>query len=101
MSEDNGLKIIDEDKDLVTNIKTHVSDLDVSSAYPNATRVTNLSGPTTHRELVKIEGMTKEEFMLYNIDIMFGNTNSLEYCQQMFKMPDLFTLYKEKTINNI
>jgi len=95
MTEDNGLSNIEEYNKLITNIKTHVSDLDVSSAYPNASRVTNLSGPTTHRELVKIEGIEKDKFKLHNIDIMFGNTNSLEYCQQMFKMPDLYKLKKE------
>ena len=92
MTEDMGLHAIEESNSILTNIRTHVSDLDVSSAYPNATRIANVSKDTTHREIIKIGKFTKEEFMIHNINIMYSKTNSLEYCQQMFKMPSLYDL---------
>ena len=92
MVEDTGLDLMKECSLLRSNAKTHVSDLDVTGAYPNATRVANVSKDTTHRELVKIEGMDKLEFMIHNINIMFSNTNSLEYSQQMFKLPSLYKM---------
>jgi len=95
MIEDNGLHIIKESKDIISNARGFVSDLDASSAYPSATRACNVSKSTTHRELIKIENMTKEEFMLHNINLMFSYTNSLEYAQQMFKMPSLYKALNE------
>ena len=90
MVEDTGLPVMQDANQLLSNTKTHVSDLDVTGAYPNAGRAANVSKDTTHRELVKIENMTKDDFMLHNINIMFGITNSLEYGQQMFKLPSLY-----------
>ena len=98
MTEDTGLRLMEYCDTLNSNAKTHVSDLDVTGAYPNATRVANVSKDTTHRELVKIEGMKKEEFMMHNINIMFAKTNSLEYAQQMFKLPSFFKLLEELKI---
>jgi len=95
MVEDNGLRLAKETNQLQSNIRTHTSDLDVTSAYPSATCAANVSKDTTHRELVKISNMAKEEFMIHNINIMFSNTNSLEYAQQMFKLPSLFNVAKE------
>ena len=79
---------------LLTNIYSYVFDADVASAYPNATRAANVSKDTTHRELIKIQGFVKEVFMRQNINLTYGMTNSLEYCQTMFNMPSMFELYK-------
>jgi len=91
--DDFGLKVVSEIPNLITNIYSYVFDADVASAYPNATRAANVSKDTTHRELVKLEGFVKDIFMLQNINLTYGMTNSLEYCQTMFKMPTLFELY--------
>ena len=96
MVEDTGLHAFKESCLISSNAKTHVSDLDVEGAYPNATRAANVSKDTTHRELVKIAGMTKEDFMLHNINLMFSNTNAVEYAQQMFSLPSLY-----KVIENV
>jgi len=96
MVEDTGLPAFEETDSILSNGKTHVSDLDVTGAYPNATRAANVSKDTTHRELVKISGMSKEEFIVHNINLMFSDTNSLEYAQEMFKLPSLY-----KVIENI
>ena len=96
MVEDTGLKLMNNCKTLSSNAKTYVSDLDVTGAYPNATRVANVSKDTTHRELVKIEYMEKSDFMIHNINLMFSNTNSLEYAQQMFGLPSFYKVLENK-----
>jgi hypothetical protein len=96
MVEDTGLALMTECDTLTSNAKTHVSDLDVTGAYPNATRVANVSKDTTHRELVKIEYMEKSDFMIHNINLMFSNTNSLEYAQQMFGLPSFYKVLENK-----
>ena len=92
MIENNGLRPLQESSSIVSNMRTQVSDLDIVGAYPNAGRALNISADSTHRELVKIEGMEKEDFMLQNINAIFGDTNSLEYCQQMFDLPSLYDM---------
>ena len=95
MVEDFGLKALADVPGLITNIYSFVFDADVASAYPNATRAANVSKDTTHRELIKIQGFTKEIFMRQNINLTYGITNALEYCQTMFNMPSLFELYSK------
>jgi len=90
--DDFGLKVIKENPSLYTNIYSYVFDADVASAYPNATRAANVSKDTTHRELIKIQGIAKELFRVQNINLMYGKTNALEYMQTMFKLPDLFEI---------
>jgi hypothetical protein len=90
MVEDTGLALMTECDTLTSNAKTHVSDLDVTGAYPN------VSKDTTHRELVKIEYMEKSDFMIHNINLMFSNTNSLEYAQQMFGLPSFYKVLENK-----
>ena len=92
--EEFGLKVIQNMPGMLTNIYSFVFDADVASAYPNATRAANVSKDTTHRELVKIQGFVKDLFMRQNINLTYGSTNSLEYCQTMFNMPNMFELYK-------
>lgn len=100
MTTQNGIDVIDGINDnvdktitnLITNIKKNVADADQASGYPSNTMAANVSKDTTHRELVGIEGMSKKDFMLHNINLTFGSANSLEYSQVMFRLPTLFTL---------
>lgn len=95
MTIDNGIDVLKEVSDIVTLVKSYVYDLDQKSGYPSNTMAANVSKDTTHREIVDIEGLAKDLFMLQNINLMFGKANSLEYSQQMFNLPSLFTLVKE------
>jgi len=95
LMEDNGLRRTDAGDWIHTNIRTYVADADAVSSYPSNTRAANVSKDTTHREVVKISGLNRNDFILQNINLMYGRTNSIQYCRTMFKMPDFYTLYKE------
>lgn len=80
------------------NIRGAVMDLDAVSSYPSDIRAANVSKDTTEAYLLGIEGYTKEEFMLQNINLFFGKVNAIPYCNNMFNFPtleELDILYKE------
>lgn len=81
--EDNGMKCL-KDSDVRTAIRTNVFDLDSISAYPSAGVACNISKQTTKKEIISIEGMTKDEFMYDNINLSSGGINAIEYCSNMF-----------------
>lgn len=89
ITSDAGLCCIEEDPGLVSNIRGYVFDADGVAAYPSAITVANVSKSTTAREVIDIEGIDEDVFKLENINLLGGQTNSLEYCQTMFKFPDL------------
>lgn len=92
MSLDNGLTVIEELQDLVTNIKSMVFDLDQKSGYPSNTMAANVSKDTTHREIIDIEGIARDIFKIQNMNLAYGITNSIEYSMVMFNLPSLFSL---------
>jgi hypothetical protein len=90
-----GLTCIKEDPTLVTNIRAHVSDNDCVSAYPSATQALNVSKETTVTELLNVEGIPREAWMLQNINLLSGHVNAMEYCINMFNMPTPLQLLAE------
>ena len=52
----------------------------------------NVSKDTTVKELVSIDGIDKEVFRLQNINLFFGNVNSVEYATTMYNLPTLVEL---------
>lgn len=84
---DLGLRAIEEDSSIRTAIRSALFDLDAVSAYPSAINAANISRETTSKEIISIEGMEKEDFMLQNINTMFGRVNSIEYCCNMMNFP--------------
>lgn len=100
MVADNGLCLIEEDPTLRTNIRGHVGDLDVSASYPNGGAVFNISKETTKRELIEIMGITERQQRVQGINLSAGATNAVEFCTELFSMPQMDTLLKafERTI---
>lgn len=88
----NGLKCIEEDPNLRTNIRVHVADLDVSASYPNGGSVFNISKQTTFRELCKIEGVSEIQQRMQGINLSSGHVNAVEICCGLFGMPDMPTM---------
>jgi len=78
-----------EDPNLVTNVRAHVADADQVSGYPSNTQAANVSKDTTSREVIDITGIDKDVFKQQNINILFGQVNSLEYVNRMFSFPTL------------
>jgi len=91
---ENGLQVIKENSFLHTSIRAHVGDLDVSASYPNGGSVFNISKETTHKELCKIEGVPEIVQRYQGINLSGGQTNSVEFCTEMFGLPTLDTLLK-------
>lgn len=81
-----GLKLIEEDESLSTNIRCMVFDADAVGAYPSATSACNVSKETTKRELINVFGRTKV-FRKQNMNLVLGHTNAIEYSTNMFKLP--------------
>jgi DNA polymerase elongation subunit (family B) len=88
----NGLKCIEEDPNLRTNIRVHVADLDVSASYPNGGSVFNISKQTTYREPCKIEGVPEIQLRMQGINLSSGHVNAVEICCGLFNMPDMSTM---------
>lgn len=84
---ENGLKVIKDNPDLVTNIRTHTYDADQAAGYPSNTIVANVSKETTLKQIISIEGIDKNTLKLQNINSMFGKVNAIEYCTNMYKFP--------------
>ena len=77
-----------------SNIRRHVFDLDQTSGYPNNIRTANVGKDTTIREVTGIEKKTKEQFMGENINLIFGEVNSISYCTNMLGFPTIEQLDK-------
>lgn len=88
---ENGKKCIKEYKELDTNIRTHVSDIDQTSGYPSNTIAFNVSGDTTTRSIINIEdeNIDTETMRCENINLTMGPVSSLQYCQTMLNFPTL------------
>jgi hypothetical protein len=93
--DDNGLKLILENPDLRTNIRTHVADLDVSAAYPTNEMVFNISKETTKKELIEIKDIDELTTRMQTINFSAGQTNAVEFCTTMYDMPTMSQLLEE------
>ncbi len=86
---DSGLQVIKQAPQMRTNIRGHVGDLDVSASYPNGGCVFNISRETTHKELVKIVGVSEEQQRMQGINLSGGHTNAVEWCSGLLGLPPL------------
>lgn len=77
--------------------------IDVAAAYPNGEDINNISHETTFRELSQIAGLTDEARRRCGINFTGGPNNAVEICREIYKLPDLHTLYLDfedsRTIN--
>ena len=86
---ENGMKCVAENPNLITNVRAHVADADQVSGYPSNTQAANVSKDTTSREVINIKGVDKDVFKQQNINILFGQVNTLEYANTLFSFPTL------------
>ncbi len=86
---DNGLRIILEYPNLISNIRTHIGDLDVSASYPNGGSTYNISRQTTKKELISIDGVSDFNRRMQGINLSGGDSNSVEFCTNIFGMPTM------------
>lgn len=92
---DNGLRIIEENPNMVTNIRIGQSDLDVSAAYPTNQIVANISKETTRKELLDVQGVEETPKRMCTIGFSAGHVNALSFCTTMLNMPTLDALLED------
>jgi len=67
-------------------------DLDVTSAYPTAILVLNISTDTVVREVIEVYGIEKETMKILNLELMSGVIGHIHYGCEMHDLPDTFEL---------
>ena len=79
-----GLKILEDFPDVVTNARGMTWDVDATAAYPTCTMIGNVSKRTCVNEVINIEGIMPEVFKEQNLGVCLGPVNMLEYGHVMF-----------------
>ena len=95
---DSGLRVIEEDPNMRSNIRAMVGDLDATAAYPSGECVFNVSRETTHKELIRIEGVPESIRRQQGLNLSGGLTNAVEIANDLYKLPtmhDLLSCYNE------
>lgn len=87
-----GLKLIEDAPDIHTNIRAFVYDSDAVSSYPSCTQVANASKVTTRKEISKVGDLDEQVFRMQGLNLIFGETNAVEYTSTMFSAPTLMNL---------
>ena len=84
-----GVTIIDEFPLLETNVTTHASDTDVTSAYPSTGIAFNASKTTRLFELCKAANLSIDDTRSIGINITSVNSNALSLARMCYGFPDL------------
>ena len=79
--------VIKELKNHSTQVTSHNSDIDLSSAYPNTMIMLNISRETKKKSIRKIDGYSDNDIFSLFSDLSFGNTNVVKVCHQTFNLP--------------
>lgn len=101
LTTDNGMNALSDIENLITLIKSYVYDNDAVSSYPSDTLACNVSKDTTHREIQNIPSKDRELLIHQNLNLMYGKTNAIEYCENMFGMPSIFKLLEYNNLGKI
>lgn len=75
-----------------TGIRAFTYDSDAVSSYPSCGQVSNSSRTTTRKEICRVGNYEEKDFRLANLNLMWGQTNAVEYTTKMFQAPELMTL---------
>lgn len=89
----NGMRCIIENSNIITNIRSHVADLDAVGAYPHGQWVFNICKASTAKEAIGIDGFDMYTLKMQGINLITaGHTNAIEFCTTMLNAPSLVTL---------
>lgn len=92
---DIGLNLINEHKNVKTNISAFVFDVDVASAYPT-TEITNNVGKTTCQiETCGIKGLSVKESRAFGINLTNVKGNCLQLARDAYGFPHLDVLLEK------
>lgn len=88
LTADNGLFCLKDYPLLRSYARSHVYDLDVSSAYPNGGVIFNISKETTLRELCQVAGIRESVKRRASINLTMPQMNAMEIAQDILNAPD-------------
>ena len=89
----NGLKCVEEMRDLNSNYYTGVGDLDITGTYPLEGIALNIAKYTTHRELIEIEGIPDHIRRRIGFNLAGGHVNAVEITCSLYGAPSLDAIY--------
>lgn len=92
LADESGIALYKELPDLLTRAAVGVSDIDITSGYPNAQFIGNVSKSTTLAEVCSISGLTKNQIKQLSVDLMACPANAYEICTRVLKMPHFETV---------
>lgn len=75
---DNGMYLFDDAPNIRSKVYRYLADLDISSTYPNAEDVLNISKETTAYETCKFQGFTEAEQRYFSLTLTTGKSSALE-----------------------
>ncbi|CAH0448059.1 DNA polymerase [Vibrio phage vB_VpaM_sm033] len=96
LADESGIALYRELPDLLTRAAVGVADIDITSGYPNAQFIANVSKSTTLAEVCSISGLNKNQIKQLSVDLMATPANAYEICTRVLKMPhfeDVLALY--------
>lgn len=87
--QDMGLKVINEDKNIIANLHALVADLDIEGSYPTTEIILNISKETTRRELCKIQDKSEFTQRMIGLNMTNAQGNAIEIAHNALDLPTL------------
>lgn len=84
-----GMSCVEEMRDYLTLIFTHVADLDIVSTYPNVSQILNIARETTVMEFCQIQGLTEAIRREFGVNLTGGRVNAVEIAQKVLNAPSM------------
>lgn len=84
-----GMSCVEEMRDYLTLIFTHVADLDIVSTYPNVSQILNIARETTVMEFCQIQGITEALRREFGVNLTGGRVNAIEMSQKILNAPTM------------
>lgn len=85
-----GTELFDKDwGDFISRISSHVADIDISSGYPTAQFVMNISKSTTLVEVCSIFGHDEETQRRIGVNLTYIPSNSVDIAETILGMPEM------------
>lgn len=75
---DSGMYLFEDAPNIRSKVYRYLADLDISSTYPNAEDVLNISKETTAYETCKFQGFTEAEQRYFSLTLTTGKSSALE-----------------------
>jgi hypothetical protein len=87
LADESGIALFEELPYLLSRVAIAVADIDITSGYPNAQFIGNISKSTTLAEVCRIKGLTKADIKRLAVDLMACPANAIQIGADILKMP--------------